>query len=262
MKFKSGQISMFIIIALLIFILVTFLFFVGNKKEFKEIKNTNVNEIKSNLNYCFEKSYYSALYNIAYHGGKFDKNDKVINTPENLLNFTNRSYYFYSINENLSLPSLEDLEYNFERGISYNFDDCLSKLKKYNLEYDPTEMRIQIDFRENNEIKIEGNLDILVNSTDSKTSFKSFVYTDSESNFLKMYKMAKEIAQKQVQFVPNSCVSCLTEIKRKYKFGLFVEELASKYSTTTIYTIIPENSGYKDSKIFMFALFNNMEVNK
>ncbi|MCF7866428.1 hypothetical protein K9L67_02470 [Candidatus Woesearchaeota archaeon] len=142
---KNGQVSVFVIIGIIILIIVGFSVFIFSKSDSgvsNVVKNKNQKDIISNfenlLYGCIDESVREGLYVVSERGGFYEA--PILSrevyyydiNPFSNNEFVMGIYPYYMYSGAVTMPSLEELEFEYSKFSKDYFVDCVSKLSFFN----------------------------------------------------------------------------------------------------------------------------------
>ena len=246
MKTKRGQIAIFFIIAIIIFVALSIYLFS------KSNPSKNAGEIDVIHNYiyeCIKETGESTLVYLGATGG-------YAMIPSNSLD-SEVAYYFYE-GESL-MPSISKIE----RDASFVFDDlllyCINDFydfEDYDITYKKSETNMMI---ENEPVFFEVNFPVKINKGKTIESF-DFFELEIPVRLGLIYKTINEIMQEQKSNPENLCISCVYDISKSNNMTAY---LMDDENSSVLFVIRDEESFIKGSKYsFYFANKYNWEINE
>src|SRR3989339_970801 len=215
---KRGQVTIFIIVAIVIIVAGAIIFFVNQKSN--SAINLQGDEVGLRVESCLENSLALAIVSNSLQGGYFDSEES--------------GYYFEDGKSNV--PSKEDLENNLLLGVEGIFGSCLnfSDLPG-EVKYDLERAIFKIE-GENNLIKINLRLPITLKMDDSSLVVDEFS-SEIETDYFNFYNVAVELTQEQEKHVDEICLSCATDIAGRERVSIVSLEGQKEGNDILIYTI-------------------------
>ncbi|MEM2933172.1 MAG: hypothetical protein QW622_03140 [Candidatus Pacearchaeota archaeon] len=236
---KKGQVTLFIIIAILIVAagIAGYFVYQNYQKAQEQIKMQTFLPVKQVIDDCFNISSNDALFISGLQGGYTE--------PKQFLetNLSKIAYWYYE-GRNIQ-PSIEDVENEISSYINIALPLCfsLNAPKTFELDYDKARTTTTI---KENEILFAVDFPVIAKQQELSIKFNKFD-TKIDSNFSKIYQIASEIVENEVSnpdYVPIS----------NYTLSNF-DILIMPYDTKTLIYAIVDNSSliYEQPYILMFA---------
>jgi hypothetical protein len=240
MKDKKGQLTIFIIIAIIIVAIIISFFLIKNSKSLGKTGNFG-NDVNVYIQDCLKSSSEETIMNIGLRGGYYE-----IQEYSTQLGFT----YYYDKNNNFHFPTLKVLENETSFYIEKELINCIgnfSNFKNYDL-INYTKIATSSTIYED-QVKIEVIFPIIISKGEEKVTIEKFVYNIPVRLGL-IYNATKNILKK----TPNSkgvCLNCIyfESVENDIKINLFDEE-----ELITIFIIEDEYFEVNENKFkFIFA---------
>lgn len=246
---KRGQITMFIILAVLVVALVATVFiFWEDLSEKKETVTREYSPLQNYLQDCLEKSMVDVIYINSLQGGYYivDKPSVVYNDDDI---YFDSSIPYYLINQEITLPSKEELENQISYGLKHEFEkSCLDFSEfNYNISYDPEEIYVSSDIR-GGFVRVELDSSIYINEEGNSVILDNFT-AEKETYYLEYYNFAKSLTEKQKLNGNSICLSCLVEETENKDYDLYLAPVVSHDT----YILINTLNNKKDDIVFSFA---------
>lgn len=252
LKKRKGQLTLFIIIAIVIFIITLIYFYLQVNYPPEKTYDPKVEVLKENLQDCFKETYSTSLNIIGYQGGYLNVPDPKVEVPLYYFSF-NIPYYYYE--GNLYTPTIEKIEAQTEEIILPGVKSCLEQYKtsitnKSNindLSYDNFNIDVKI---KEEEVIFTNNLKLTVHY-DNKSVIVDFEKTPITipSDIYDMHEIASFIAnylEKNNEWIPFDNI---VELSREH--NLYIDLANSEdgyYNSVTIKT--PREGYYPE--VFQF----------
>jgi hypothetical protein len=241
---KKGQITVFIVLGILIVVSIALLLFYSQSRilpDGKEQAETNqiMSPLKSQIDYCLEKSLEDTIFFVGMQGGYYYSPAK---TEELLL--TDIPYYYYE-GESLT-PDKEEMERQLSLGVRNVLPKCLDDVKEFfnktGVEFKYEIKLLDVAIREEKVIlnsivpvkvyyKMEDNKDLLNYerlsdiSTDITTIAElSDFSVELDLEYNKVIDWSKEIVQLQAKYPQTFPLSKITDLA--YDEGFKIEIIA------------------------------------
>ncbi|MBS3121480.1 hypothetical protein J4434_01170 [Candidatus Woesearchaeota archaeon] len=243
---KRGQITIWIVLALVLLILfaitayVQDYFFLKTKvKQIQEVPQELI-PVKEFVESCIEQSAREAIVLNSIQGGYFDIRTKTSGEfPPELLSMplTIRSkgedipfyipYYIYA-GEDL-IPSINELEAQFPKRIKTYLLDCLnfSKLSNFNnleIKTSPNQMELNAQFS-NDSINLQLIYPLKIKIGDT-TKEISFFEKEVKTTYSELFQAAKEFSETQLEHGNYICLTCMQDVADKY--DLFIQHFETE----------------------------------
>lgn len=210
---KSGQISIFIIISILIAASVILIFV--------SVKKINPPSAKGDAVYiyvqdCLDKISKRAVLNVAKQGGYYSFSE------------INNIYYFpYSVplyvdKETKNVPAKEIVEGEINNYIENDMDSCLKdfeEFKKNGFEIEMTKFKVNSEIKDES-VVIDAESDLIVSRNDVNEEFKKFGSEIKKIKILRLLELSNEIATEQVKSSGSICFNCLDDLAEKYEIKI------------------------------------------
>lgn len=237
--FKRGQITLFIILGIVVFLVITFSFYLTSRLNItKGIDSSNIEEVMS---ICLNEKLDFTLILLGMQGGYYD-----VKEPYNLIEFEDfdiKSPFYYYNGENLAL-SLEDLENNMEYVLEKAVVKCV---EDFNVETGEPDISVKIN---NDDIRVDLEYPITIVKGDTKERISSF-NTVRKIGLGKIYNVATSIAGDFVRDDNSICISCLKEMVDEN--DLVVNYYVSSENVVEFYIIDKESQIFDVPYVYMFS---------
>ncbi|MBP6857076.1 hypothetical protein KBC25_01485 [Candidatus Pacearchaeota archaeon] len=251
---KRGQVTIFIIIAVLIIAGVALFFvFRPNLSEKEETVTKDYAPLYNYLQDCLEQSLIEVIYINSMQGGYYDVQQDfvVFDSSSEMEGF---SIPYYLIDNKLQLLSKEELEKQISVGLVSKFTSCLNSGEfEYNISYNPEEI-FASSFITENKIKAELYSSVYINEIENTLQLKNFT-AEIETNYLKYYDFAKYLTERQRLLGEELCISCLVKECEAKNYSLYLSPAVSDNS----YILINTLNNKEDDLLFSFAYKLNYE---
>ena len=222
---KRGQITIFIIFAIIIVGAIIVYFSLNNNS--KDIVNPATNEIYSFVKDCIKKTGEDAIYQIAQNGGYY--------LPTKVSTANGIPYYYYS-GENL-LISKTEIENQLAFYINNNLKYCTGSFEDFpQSSVDSGEVLSEVMIEEG-QIKINANYPLIITKNEKTYSLKNFKDIIVRTRFDAIYKSLEKIIKDQLTR-EDVCLSCITNIALENDLIINIIGLEE----TTLFVIQDENS--------------------
>ncbi len=242
---KKGQITFFIIIAVII-VIGLILFFVI-KPDVKKTKiSSEISSIHNFVENCVEETGEEAIYHIGQTGGYFT-------IPE--LSFEQAIAYYLYENEN-NMPLKEKIEEEISLYMDFIMPFCINDFEDF-LDFKITSNEIKTTTKIENE-KVVFNVNYLLSIVKDK---KSYILEDFDGEIAIrlgiIYNAITEAMDEQMKKTDAVCVDCLYDIGQKYDLKFHV--LKSDETGALLFIVRDENSKVFDED-YKFHFVNKLEV--
>lgn len=206
---NKGQVTIFIIIAVVIIAIIA-LFFVFRGKFFPEESSVETSPIYVHVLSCLESTTEEGIEYIALRGGFY-------NIPEEVyfsyLADEDSYYYIHSIRR---IPSIESIESELENYIKDNLKICLDIKSLEEEGYEVTLGELLVDLTvKDEEVDAEATYPITLKKGDYTSRFKDFE-VEVDSNVNRIYTASEEIVNSYSLKPGFVCMTCLEDISYNY----------------------------------------------
>lgn len=196
-KNNKGQISIFIIIAVILLIVSIFLFVNSQTDFFLSAQQKQTNQFTDVVNYCVENSANQGIFLLGFQGGYINVTPEIRANP-------NRHTDFGLIIPNWDsqrgeIPTIESMENELDSYITNNAQECirtnLNDLEnQFNIDYDLNSFEINSQINKEN-VQFEIELPIEFNEINSQDSFSvsDYFINLEEVRLGNLYELAVEI---------------------------------------------------------------------
>ena len=205
---KRGQVTIFVIIAILIVAGIVLFSYVQNKNSsLTPSIPKDVQPIYNYLKDCFEKEVYASIYEIGQFGG-------YVSPPNDSLDI---GIPIYLNKYKKEIPSLEFIEIQTSELIKENIQKCNFNFTGFGIKKDNPKILTSIL---NNQVKINIEYSLTVSKEESSYMLKNFPEVNIPIKFGLMYNAALEIIRIQEKNSESICLSCLSELEEEYNFDI------------------------------------------
>ncbi|MDP2673211.1 MAG: hypothetical protein Q8O84_05345 [Nanoarchaeota archaeon] len=239
---KRGQITIFIIIAILILAIVVLFFTLrGNLNLPGKPVSPETAEIQNFVQECLDESSESAVFDIAEKGGYEDplkvSSTIVFNTP-----------YYLKNNKNL-MPSKEKIQDEISKHILKQIEFCIDDFALFP-EYEITKGEMSIETKiEQERVLIEINYPLTIIKDDSKSKIEDFS-SEVPVRFGIVYDSILDFIIQSINS-KGVCINCLLDISSKNNLK---SEFSNYDNKTTIFIINDPQSKLNDKEfVYVFA---------
>jgi hypothetical protein len=213
---KRGQLTLFIILAIILFLGIIFYYFQSTSKDSLQdnfIKDRGLTKetslIRSNIFRCIDSSYESALVHIGIQGGH-NKAPELYFTNKDLQEYNAFFSYFY-YQGNYLMPEIETIEESFSVHMEKSFSECLNN-QNYPLNTSFSTPRIITNIKEE---RIDIKIDLKI-TIEQKGIYKTVDLKDETFSYpSRLYHMI-EIAEYLTNYHKIDpqffCINCLKDM--------------------------------------------------
>ncbi len=249
-RFKRGQVTIFIIIAIILVAIIILFFVFRQDKQKSFILETS--SLKNFVESCLTSSLERVIFINSLQGGYYL-------VPEDSLIYNDYDFYFeskipyYLIESKLLVPSKEDLENQISLGLEREFEDCLDFSEfpsKVTYDYESLEVDSQII---NSFVEVDVKLPLVVKSEESAVILEDF-NSKVDSNYFLLYSLAKQLSEDQSRDIDNLCLSCIVESAEEYGYNVSSQALISEDSYILINTLLDTERGMPFGFAYKFTL--------
>jgi len=202
---KKGQVTIFIIIAIILIAAVTLYFVFKDKISVDDIPS-EIEPVYTNLISCIEETTEEGVEYLALHGGYYE-------TPKSIsiTYFTEEIPYYY-LNSKTYVPSVEKIEEELENYIYNYLSNCLNFEDFEEQGYDVNEgdLLVSANIKED-EIKVKLDYPLTIRKGGSTKRLREFEI-EMNSNIEKLLLISEEIVNSYSKKPGFVCVTCLEEI--------------------------------------------------
>jgi hypothetical protein len=241
MKNKLGQVTIFVIIAIVLVALVAVYFLVFNKSASLPFEGSD--EIHSFVQDCIEGIGEESIYSIGRSGGYFF-------SP---LESTSSGIPYYYFEGKDLMPSIEEIEEEISKDFNLKLSLCTNNFEDFGeFEIETNEIFSEVKI-ESEKVFIDVVYPIRIMKGEEEIILRGFGVSDFSVSFLEIYNSVQEIVG-DFEISSELCLSCLTEIALKKDLKIDIE---NPYDDTLIFVIKDENTFLGDYPFeFSFAVEN------
>lgn len=236
---KKGQISMFVIVAIVIIVVILGAYFMYGSVSQKSSQNLSpeAQQVKSYVDECLKSTLTEAVVTIGEQGGYYK-----VPVNGNSFFFFAKPYYFNG--KQTSVPEKIILETEMASYIQDNLDSCLDSFSYF----DGKGMKItkasnKASVKINGLVvsaKVVSSVDVAVG--DSSSSVKDFSASVSPVRFDTLLKASNEIASSESKDPRTMCLSCIKTIAGNN--GLSIQILDTDNRNEFVYKLIDDQSNF------------------
>jgi len=251
---KRGQVTIFIIVAVLIIAGVALFFaFRHNLSEKEETVTKDYAPLYNYLQECLEQSLIEVIYINSMQGGYYDVQQDFVEFDSSS-EMEGSSIPYYLIDDKIQILSKEELENQISVGLVSKFTSCLNFDEfEYNISYDQEEI-FASSFITENKIRAKLYSSVYINEMENTLRLKNFT-AEVETNYLEYYNFAKYLTEKQRLSGEELCISCLVKECEAKNYNLYLYPAVSDNS----YILINTLNSKEDDLFFSFAYKLNYE---
>ncbi len=256
MNSKRGQVTIFVIIAIVIIAGVVLVFSL-NKGSFFNSKNKDVQDVQDHVDVCLEKSLKSALFSNSIQGGYFD-------TPLDSVHYQSREYNldqiipYYLENGVDKAINRENLEVELNKAVKNNINDCLN-FSQFNSEVNYSSENFIFDSSiADDSVEISAIMPLYI-ARNGSTSFLKDFKTLVPTLYGDYYRLALSMNEEQKNYPDSVCLSCFDSLAQNYSMEVFTNEITESSSQVNIYYLISNQSKNDPVKFYSFAHKFNLE---
>lgn len=217
---NKGQITIFVIIAILLVALVV-LFFVF-KDDFGIGKTSSeIEPIQTSVLSCLESTSEEGINYIALHGGYYK-------IPEEIsMKYLEKEVPYYYINSKENIPSIERVERELEDYISENLKSCLnfSSFEEQGFSINEGNVSSSVNIGED-KTNIKANYPLAIEKGEESFKLKEFK-TEVLSNIKELHGASVELVNLYSEKPGYVCVTCLKDISNKYNLEITATPLSN-----------------------------------
>ncbi len=234
-QMRTGQISIFILLGLLIMLVVGFfVFYAVVQLPLLGKEAPIVASVRTLVSYCLETQLNDAISFIALHGGYFEKPAFVVEGFFNQDNFTGIPYYFLDDNE--IAPSEEDVEQQLALSLYSKIDACTNiSGTPYKLSFSSEKSYVTTFFTQTT-VEATVTFPLQIQTEDSVYTIDTFSLS-VPSNLFKLYSAARSITKEQSSHPDVLCITCLSELATAEELYLGMVEI-QKYPYYSILYVL------------------------
>jgi len=228
---KRGQTTIFIILAIVVAI-ITIVLFSQNQISFinPEIK-VQVDNVKNQINNCFDDSILKSLEIIGLHGGYYEKPSTKVYEGNRTLSDLNHefiTYYYYE--GQIIPPSTIIVEAELSKALNDNLQVCFSLIET-DLSFDYDNLKVKTELKEK-EILFDIGLKVTVSSDEHTANFNIKEKINKKSALGDILNLAIFMTESRTDNPEEDCISCLAKIAEDK--NLYVDIYNFDESTTLV----------------------------
>lgn len=246
MKRKKGQLTIFIILAILIIAFVVLFFVFKGRFIWEKPLNPETAEIKNFVQTCSDDSLEEAVFRVGKNGG--------YRFPENVFEFENSKVTYYLLNEKNYLPSKEQVEQEISDYFDIRLFVCtnyFADFPDYEIEQGNLESSAKI-LGDKVILKMDYPLAIQKRGSESKSVIRKFE-TEIPIRLGAVYDSVSEFIVEQEKYKQQGfCLSCLPEDLAENNLFVSVND---GINNTKVFTF-RDNSSKLNNKTFEWVFAN------
>lgn len=244
MKNKRGQVTIFIILAIVIMVSVS-LFFLF--KDSKKLENSSIDSggVSIYVQSCIERTGPFVLYELGESGGYFFLPEE--STLEEI------PYYYFN-NESI-IPSLEKLEMEISEYSEFTLKSCLDNFDSFNdFEIETGELEIMTKI-ENEKVIFNVNYPLTITLGGEIALLGDFGKYEFSVRLSEIHFVIEKIVS-DFEIMENICLSCLADLAKEHDLKIGIE---TPYDEIMIFTIKDESTQLGEFPFeFSFAVENEL----
>lgn len=246
MNFKRGQITIFIIIAIVIVVGALIYFFISYS-DFTNKDSQEINILRQEVNSCLESVMLNTIFSNGLSGGYYLlEKDYLIFEDKDL--YFGEKVPFYIMNSQQNIPSLSFLENEVALGVNDYLSFCLSELSfPFEVSYSFEEIDSKISINRNF-INIDLFLPTIVRYEDSLVQVNEYKYRFF-SDYYSLYTTAELLTKKQLDDLNFFCITCFLDIVEENNLNISTTELSAGKEVILVHSLFNNQTG----EVFGFA---------
>jgi len=258
MGMKKGQVTIFIILAIVFVTIIGLILFINSGAE-KEGRGRDYFEqqgirpslanIQDFIVECHEEISRTGLDYIGLRGGYYEVPDYYFD-----MGWVFIPYYYY---EGLILmPEIKEIESEISNYVDDNINNCFEKInfKNFDLEYGDSETRTRIDKKK---VVINTKLSVKVEHEGEITDFRLSEYELSIESYLnEIYEVADFITESHKKNPELMCINCIIELAKER--DIYVDFISISDDSTLV--MLLENKTTEKPYIFQFINKYNIKM--
>ena len=240
---KRGQITIFIIIAVVVIALTAIIFLSRDSFKIGGIPES-IDPVYNEFQSCFEATSNEGVHYIASHGGYYD-----VPFETSIVYFTEDIPYYFLESKNYT-PTIEIIEEELAKYISENLNSCfdLESYKTRGFEIENENYSILAKINEDNiEIKMLNKITVIKGEDKSRFNTK----TNLDYNIKNLHEASVEIIKSYIENPGTICLTCLEEISEKNSVKILAvpHEDPSIYEDDIIWFLINDKEDTSEKKL-------------
>ncbi len=244
---KGGQLTLFVIIAIVVVFGVVGYFVVNNIGD-KDVEERGYNfkgvSLQDDLLDCFKIVYQDSLDYVGVQGGYYGE------PYGSYIIYGGVTVPFYFVDENVTFPDLEFMEFEIADSVGYNLHLCVDFAKReyegYELSYG--DFNIEVEVGEEG-VLFNNNLELTVVSDDENylLDFEEMPIV-IDSDFYGFYSIADYYVSSRFLDPDFMCMDCLYELAEEYNISIYV----LNYDEDVVLIVLSSNNGDNYPSNFVF----------
>jgi len=230
MNEKRGQVTIFVILAVLVVFIILLFFFLQNKQNTSPNITNEVQSINDFVLNCLKETGENGLVRFGEQGGYFIITDNIRSIEGNI------PYYVYD-KKNLIL-SKEQVSQQLSAFVTQEINFCILNFKDFKPDFE-VEHELNGVNTEILDNKVVFSLDypISIKKADNTYTLNEFK-SEISVRLGTIYAVSEEVVNEQLEHPESICLSCLYDLGRKNKVHIDMLD----YGNSTIFKIIDDNS--------------------
>ena len=254
---KRGQVSIFIITAIIIFTAISLVFYL-KEGSFQSILRQDtkkavifppkVQEVNNYIEDCLDITLREVLAATALQGGYYQPPINSLVYDFGGLPFLS-SIPYYLIGDRNIIPTMNIITRQISLGIKNELPNCLDFSQfPYQIAHATEPLSVDVSLNQDN-INTFVNLPVSVTIDNSVFNLNKFDIT-IETNYADFYNLALDLTQEQEQHIDSICLTCITDISSSYDIQVFTTELLEDSNYVVIYYLTKKN---KEDPTFAYS---------
>jgi len=227
---KKGQVTIFIIIAIILIAAVSLYFVLRDKISIQDIPS-EIEPVYTNIISCLEETTEEGVEYLALHGGYYE-------VPKSLsiAYFADNIPYYY-LNSRKYVPSIERVEGELENYIHNYLSNCLNfeDFEEQGYEIKEGDLLVSVNIKED---KIRTKLDypLTLKKGESTKRLREFEI-EIDSNVKKLLEVSEEVVDSYLEKPGFVCLTCIEEISNNNEVQITSAPFSS-YDEDSIFFLI------------------------
>ncbi|MFA5992127.1 MAG: hypothetical protein WC796_00295 [Candidatus Pacearchaeota archaeon] len=239
---KRGQVTIFIIIAIVIIAAVIIFFAIKNYNVLPDQENLDkipeAQNIKLFVESCLKTTSETSITSIGQKGGYF-------NLTSNKINIFLYEYPVFIQNDNSYVPTLESIQTEISHSIEYNIKDCLDDFQQF------TDQGISVSFKDiqattkinENYTEVTLNMPLTIKKGSSTAKISVFSTRVEPLKLPSILNSVNQLINKQVKSKNTLCFSCVSDSIKEKNMKLKVLDSNNVF----LYTLTDYDSNFTSS---------------
>jgi len=227
---KRGQVTIFIIIAIILIVAVSLYFIFKDKSSVENIP-IEVEPVYTNLISCLEETTEEGIEYLALHGGYYEVPKSI-----SIAYFTEDIPYYY-LNSREYVPSVERIEGELEDYIHNYLSNCLDfySFEEQGYEIREGDLLVSVNIKED-KIKVKLDYPLTITKGKSTKRLREFEI-EVDSNVEKLLETSQEIVSSYSEKPGFVCVTCLEEISEAQDVEITSAPFSNDYEEAIFFLI-------------------------